>query len=353
MKYIRPNIEALEAYKVETPDYEIILNANENPWDFPKELKEKLFSTLMDTPFNRYPDACFPELLTQLSNYTGVPEEGIIVGCGSDEIIGMINQSFINPDDTIVLHSPSFAMYEIWGTIMNGKIIKIMDDADGVPSIDKIIANANQSKAKLIYLCNPNNPTGYLFSEEGIVRILNETSALVILDEAYIEFSPENSLVKLISNYDNLLILRTLSKAFGLAGIRCGYCLGNKTLIDILYKVKGPYNLNTLTQKTAILALENRDTLLKSVKILNGEKAIVWDALKNLPLTKVYPSSANFIYFLTQNAQTLTNALMDNGILVRSYAKNDNEISAIRLTIGSPEENQKVLKIMKEHFSHE
>ncbi|MEG2548094.1 MAG: histidinol-phosphate transaminase [Eubacterium sp.] len=345
--FIRNCVKNLDAYKVEAPHYDIILNANENPWDFPANLKKELCDQIMKTPLNRYPEACFPELLKALADYTGAKEEQIICGSGSDELIALINQAFVNPAESIVTHTPSFAMYQIWTAIADADFIGIPDKEGHIPNVDSIIADAKEYDAKLIYLCNPNNPTGYLFPRYDVIQILEETNALVILDEAYMEFKG-STYADLIDTYPNLLVLRTLSKAFGLAGIRCGYCLGNKKLIDALYKVKSPYNLNTITQMAAVIALNHRDELLAHLEVLNTERRKMYHALQDFQLDKLYPTAANFIYFETKKSEALYKALKKNAILVKYFAGHSDAPAGIRLSIGTPKENKRVLAILKE-----
>ncbi|MDO4288665.1 MAG: histidinol-phosphate transaminase [Eubacterium sp.] len=346
-KYTRPCVENLEAYRVETPHYDIILNANENPWDFPEHLKKELCDKIMTLDLNRYPEACFPELLSELSDYTGLPGDQIICGCGSDELIAMINQSFVNPGDVVVTHLPSFAMYQIWTDIADGRFIGVPDLEGHIPDLDKLIAVAQAEGAKLIYLCNPNNPTGYLFSEAQIRQVLDQTEALVILDEAYMEFDG-HSYARLIAEYPNLLVLRTLSKAFGLAGIRCGYCLGSKALIDVMYKVKSPYNLNSLTQAAAVIALRHRDELLERLAVLNAERAKMIEALKALPIDRLYPTASNFIYFESGKSAAIYEAMKAADILIKLMSGKGQAPDCIRLSVGTPEENAKVLEVLRE-----
>lgn len=345
--YTRPCVRDLEAYRVEAPHYDIILNANENPWDFPEDLKQQLCEKIMAMDLNRYPEACFPELLAALSDYTGLPENQIICGCGSDELIAMINQSFIDPGDPVVTHTPSFAMYQIWTAIADGSFFGIPDLDGHRPDLNRLIQTAREKDAKLIYLCNPNNPTGTLFSEDEIRRVLEETEALVVLDEAYMEFDG-HSAVHLIAEYPQLLILRTLSKAFGLAGIRCGYCLGNPSLIDVMYKVKSPYNLNSLTQAAAVIALQNREILLKRLEVLNAEREKLFAELKTLPIDRLYPTASNFIYFESQKSDIIYETMKAHGILIKYTPGKTDTPACIRLSIGTPEENARVLDVLRE-----
>jgi histidinol-phosphate aminotransferase len=345
-EFTRENIKNLVAYKVDAPQYEIIVNANESAYDFPMILKRQFCDDICNTDLNRYPEACFPELLEALSDYTGVPTEGIICGSGSDEVIALINQAFVDPGDVIVSHSPSFSMYEIWSSIANANYVPVPDLADHIPDLDSIIQKANELDAKIIYLCNPNNPTGYTFSREQILKVLNSVSALLILDEAYIEFFGESS-VDLLKKYPNLLVLRTFSKAFGLAGIRCGYALGNKDIIDVLYKVKGPYNLNVMTQKIAVLALKNRDKILSHLGEIRSERETIKSELESLKAFKIYPSGSNFIFFETPLAQAIYQKLLDNNILIKWFKDTDRHPGSIRFSIGKPSENQQILSIIR------
>jgi histidinol-phosphate aminotransferase len=345
-EFTRENIKNLVAYKVDAPQYEIIVNANESAYDFPMILKRQFCDDICNTDLNRYPEACFPELLEALSDYTGVPTEGIICGSGSDEVIALINQAFVDPGDVIVSHSPSFSMYEIWSSIANANYVPVPDLADHIPDLDSIIQKANELDAKIIYLCNPNNPTGYTFSREQILKVLNSVSALLILDEAYIEFFGESS-VDLLKKYPTLLVLRTFSKAFGLAGIRCGYALGNKDIIDVLYKVKGPYNLNVMTQKIAVLALKNRDKILSHLGEIRSERETIKSELESLKTLKIYPSGSNFIFFETPLAQAIYQKLLDNNILIKWFKDTDRHPGSIRFSIGKPSENQQILSIIR------
>lgn len=351
--FTRPCVKDLEAYKVVPPNYNIIVNANENPFDFPDALKKELNDEIMHMPLNRYPDPSATALREQLADYVGVDADQIICGCGSDEIMSMLNQTFINPGDVVISHAPSFSMYQIWSVIGGADFIWVPDNDDLYPDVENIINTAKLKNAKLIYLCSPNNPTGSLLPRHDVIDILEETNALVILDEAYIEFKKEGDLTDIVNEYNNVIVLRTLSKAFGLAGIRCGYAVGPKPLIDMMYKVKSPYNLNKLTQAAAVIALKHRDTLLKNVEILNSERQRLYEFLKGLKgVTRVYPTASNFIYFEVPDGAPLYDALLDEGILVK-YLKHDvsDDVDHIRLTVGSPEENDAVIKVLKRSLS--
>ena len=344
---VRQAVRDLSAYVVEPPDFPIIVNANENPDDLPMPIKNQIADAIMACPFNRYPDASAKTLRARLSSYLGIPAEQIICGCGSDEIINMIGESFLEKNDVVLSHAPGFSMYDIWSTIAGGNFYWIGDKADHVPDLEKLLKTAEELDAKIIYLCNPCNPTGYLFSRNQIKAVLAQTDALVVLDEAYIEFSGETS-VDLVSNYDNLIIMRTFSKAFGLAGIRFGYAVGNQKLIETMYKVRSPYNLNSLTQIAASIALDHRETLLARVPFIVAERKRVEQALSQYDELTLYPSAANFIYFETHREADIDAAMKRAGILIKSYGSSN----AIRLSIGTPEENDKILSVLKEILAH-
>lgn len=351
--FTRSCVKNLDAYKVVPPNYHIVVNANENPFDFPRALKQELNDTIMNISLNRYPDPSATALREQLADYTGADADQIICGCGSDEIMSMINQTFIDPGDVVISHAPSFSMYQIWSIIGGADFIWVPDTDDLYPDVENIINTAKRKNAKLIYLCSPNNPTGSLLPRHDVADILEETNALVVLDEAYIEFKKEGDLTDIVNEYNNVIVLRTLSKAFGLAGIRCGYAIGPRPLIDMMYKVKSPYNLNKLTQAAAVIALKHRDELLQNVDILNHERQRIYETLKTLNgVTRVYPTASNFIYFEVPDGAPLYDALLDAGILVK-YLKHDvsNDADHIRLTVGAPEENDAVLEVMKRSLS--
>jgi histidinol-phosphate aminotransferase len=348
MKYlIRKNIQELNGYRVKTPEYDIVINANESPYDLPAEVKEEAFEIIRNTNLNRYPDAYFPELRVELGKYCNVDPDQIICGCGSDEIITMLNQAFVNAGDVVVSHTPSFAMYDISASVANAIHITVPDFGDYQIDVDDMIRIANANQAKLLYLCYPNNPTGYALSTDDIIRVLESTNCIVVLDEAYYEFNGVTG-VDLLDNYPRLIVLRTMSKAFGLAGTRCGYAIANQELIDVLYKVKQPYNLNVLTQIMAVTALKNKEKILANVSKITRERERVYKELLKIKDIKVYYSLSNYLFIETLKGDKIYNALLESGILIKYFKGGDDIPHRIRFTIGTPEENDQVLKIMKE-----
>ncbi|MBQ3335089.1 MAG: histidinol-phosphate transaminase [Eubacteriaceae bacterium] len=343
---VRQAVRNLDAYVVTPPDYPVVVNANENPEDLPASVKQQMADAILSCPINRYPDASAAALRARLSDFTGVPADQIICGCGSDEIINMIGESFLEENDVVLSHAPGFSMYDIWTKIAGGRFCWVDDQDDHRPNVDTLLAKGQELGAKIIYLCNPCNPTGYLFSKEEIIKVLDRTDALVVLDEAYIEFSGQTC-TELIADYDNLIVMRTFSKAFGLAGIRFGYAMGSPAVIDAMYKVRSPYNLNTLTQIAAATALDHREALLARVPVIVSERKRVEQSLTPYDALTLYPSAANFIYIETDRAADIDAAMRAAGILLKYYP----DASALRLSIGTAEENDKILSVFKEVLS--
>lgn len=344
---VRNNVNNLKAYKVTETDYQILLNANESPYNISSTIKNNFIDYLKKIDINRYPDTTASMLREKLAVYSKVDKENIICGNGSDELITMIIQSFVDKDDVVVSHSPSFVMYNIATQIAGGEFIEVMDLNEFVVDIDTLIETTNKNNAKILFLCNPNNPTGYTFNQKDIVKVIEQTNCIVVIDEAYYEFCGQTS-INLINKFDNVIVLRTLSKAFGLAGIRSGYAVTNKEIIDILYKVKPPYNLNTLSQVMSIAALDNIDIINKSIDSIVNERERIYNELLKFNALEVFPSKSNFILIRMEKSQLLFDYLLSKSILVKQYKNSSTLDNCIRLTIGSSEENTKLLQYIKE-----
>lgn len=343
---IKRSIEKLSAYKVKKEDLKIKLNANESPYDMPIELKKLIADALLNESLNRYPDSESHELKKRILNYTGLDNENIILGNGSDEIIKMIIDAFLDKDDIVVTHSPTFSMYRINSNIAGGKVIEIENDLFEI-DIDKLIDIANENKAKIIFLCTPNNPTGTLIPSEDIIKVLKNTNSLVVVDEAYYEFCGQTMIDK-VNEYKNLIVLRTLSKAFGLAGIRVGYGAANKEIIDILNKVKPPYNLNKLSQLVGTIALDNKDIFSKCIEKIIRERKRLVNELSSMVYIEVIPSYGNFILIRSDKYSEILKGLENKGIGVKGYGEVGILKNCIRISIGTKEENEMVLNVLKE-----
>ena len=290
------------------------------------------------------------DLCNAIAKSHGVLLENILCGNGSDEIIQIIINTFVDKDDAIIVSNPTFSMYKIFSSIAGGKVIEVPSKEDFIIDEDEIIKQASENTAKMIFLCNPNNPTGNIISRQSIIKIINETSSIIILDEAYIDFCNENNIDQIKNN--RVIILRTFSKAFALAGARLGYAIAHSETIDILKKVKPPYNLNVFSQLMGLIILENQDIVNKSKDAIIKERDKVINKLRNIKGIEVFPSEANFILIKSKQAQEIAIKSKKLSIAIRPF----NELSlkdCIRISIGSENENNEIIKIIKEVMNDE
>lgn len=346
--YIRKDLLNYEPYHVSEIPYKIKLDANESPFNLSNQIKEKITNWLNEEEnLNRYPDTDCTELRLKLSEYWNVKSKNIICGVGSDQIIDYICKVFLEPEDIVCVSSPSFSMYTLTAQLNRGNVIDIPFDEDFEYNADKIINMCKNNNPKILFLCNPNNPTGKEIKIKDIKKILEEVNCIVVVDEAYAEFNSK-TMISYINDYPNMIILRTFSKAYNLAGIRVGYGIASKNLIKALEIVKAPFNLNTLSQLIAIEAINYSLLTEQRVTWIKDEKKWFFEKLKQLKQLKVYSSCSNFIYIETKIdiAQTLKN----KGILIRSF-KCENGIYKLRITVGAREENKKLLKVLKKLLS--
>lgn len=337
-KLVRPNIKALKPYSSAREEFsgqaEVFLDANENPFN---------------APYNRYPDPMQLKLKTKIGALKNITPEKIFLGNGSDEPIDLIFRAFCEPGvDNMVTIDPTYGMYQVAADINNVEVRKVKLNEDFGFSAQKLLDTANLY-TKVIFVCSPNNPTANLLDKAEIVKLLAEFDGLVVVDEAYIDFSPESSLLSELDQYENLIVLQTLSKAWGMAGIRLGMAFANSEIIRIFNKIKYPYNINMLTQQKALELLDNLQEKDEWVKIILEERDLMIKKLFSFPFVQViYPSDANFILVKMHDARGIYEHLTDQGIIVRDRSKISLCDDCLRITIGSPKENKKLRKALKE-----
>ncbi len=341
MKLVKENIENINKYEPNKKPYSIKLDANEGENIFFSDIGDEL-------KLNLYPDGDSSLLRDEIGKYLNVDPNNIVAGNGSSEMIELVMKAFIDKGDIILSFIPTFSMYHIFSQIYSAKFIGINSNENFVQDVDVLIEEAKNIKPKIIFICNPNNPTGYLMNKYEIKKLLNNTDSLVVVDEAYIEFA-QGSMVEYISEYENLIVLRTLSKAFGLAAIRVGYMVSNKHIIDIINKVKSPYNLNSISQYVGVKALREKEKMFQYVEEVKKERKYLYNKLKKLPI-EVYPSNGNFIFFKSEVSK-LDEKLNEKGILIRSFSK-DLE-NHYRVTVGNRWENEEFIKSLKEILENE
>ncbi len=343
---IRKELEGLSAYMTIEKPLPYRLHANESPWDWLKEFSEEVQAVVANTAFNQYPEGSSLLLRQALGTYTDAPPEKIVMGCGSDELIKMAAEIFLSPGDAVVIHTPTFSEYGVASMICSAAVHAVPSAPDFSVDIEAIIAKANAVAAKMVFLCVPNNPTGTEISREQVLAVLNRTEAIVVCDEAYYEFCG-TTLIREAQVEDRLIVMRTLSKAFGLAGLRVGYAVGTEKTIDCLNRVRMPYNLNSLTQGLACLALKHQDRVKELVAQICASRQQLYAAAIQIPGLEVFPSGANFLLFRTPQAKAVAQRLEDQGMLTRLFSQ-DVMQNCIRINIGTPENNQMILDALKE-----
>ena len=343
MKDIKASLKGLKPYRPNKQSYQVKLDANES--------KNYLFESgihLSMPNIHLYPDTDSVLLRERMGAYAHVRPELIIAGNGSSEMIELVLKTYIDKGDVVLSFEPSFSMYHIYTKIHNGTYIPVQADHTFKLDINQMIAAAKTYDPKIIFICSPNNPTGQIISNQDIQKLLDATDALVCVDEAYIEFSrKQTSMISQVESYANLVILRTMSKSFGLAGIRLGYLVSNQKIVDTLNRVKSPYNLNVLTQYVGGLALSQGDKVSAYTNEIINQRFVVEEALKKLKV-ELYPSEANFVFFKSTD-EALFEKLLEKGILVRAFSgilKN-----YYRVTIGDEKENEQFLNALKEVLS--
>ncbi len=324
-------------------DSVIKLGSNENPLGPSKKVID-VIAKYADS-VSIYPEDVPSELHSKIAEYVGVDEGQVIAGNGSDEILDMAVKMLIEPGDEAVIPVPTFSMYRKLVELYSGRCIDV-PLGDGFRfDVHKILENITE-RTKLVFVCSPNNPTGSTIPEAGLKEILDK-DVVVILDEAYVEFS-SGSFVNLVKEYKNLIVLRTFSKAFGLAGMRAGYGVADSEIIEYMLRIKIPFSVNTLAQKAAIAALEDKEHLEKSVELVETGRAFILEEVSKIEGVKSYPSQANFVFIeLESRAEDIVKALFKRGIIVRdcSFTGLGNYI---RVSIGTMEENTKFLENFRE-----
>ena len=336
----RPNIWSLAPYSSARNEYagreaRVFLDANENPYN---------------APFNRYPDPLQVELKAAISKVKGVPAECIFLGNGSDEAIDLPYRCFCEPGvDNVVAIEPTYGMYKVCADINNVEYRTVLLDEQYQTTADKLLA-ATDAHTKIIWLCTPNNPTGNCLVREEVIKVIEQFEGLVIVDEAYSDFSSQKTLRSELAKYPNLIVLNTMSKAWGCAAIRLGMAFASQDIIDIFNKVKYPYNVNQLTQQQALEALKDPYEVDQWVKILLQERSRMIEAFRELPICeKVYPTDANFFLAKMTDAVKIYNYLVDHAIIVRNRHRVQLCQNCLRITIGTKTENNELVAALRQY----
>jgi histidinol-phosphate aminotransferase len=338
---VRPHIQQLVPYSSARDEFQgeasVFLDANEN----------SIGSPLIKW-YNRYPDPHQDALRNKLSSIKGIPAENIFIGNGSDECIDLLYRAFCEPGrDNVIINPPTYGMYEVSANIQGIQIRRanLLENFQlDLENIESLI----DANTKIIWICSPNNPTGNSIYYQDIETIINNFDGIVVVDEAYINFARQKSLVTLLNEYPNLVVLQTLSKAWGLAGLRVGMAFASKEIIQIFFKIKPPYNISEPVQELALKALENLETVNAMIKELVAQRQWLENELPNIPsVIHVYPSDANFLLVKVKDATSMYKYLVANKIVVRDRSKVALCENSIRITIGTEKENQLLVEAMK------
>lgn len=338
----RENIKTLKPYSTARDEFKgqasVYLDANENSFGSP-----------LPADYNRYPDPLQLDLKDAISKIKGVPIENTFLGNGSDEAIDLLFRAFCNPGkDNVIILPPTYGMYEVSANINDVEVRKVNLTPDFQLDLEKI-AETIDTNTKIIFICSPNNPTGNSLNRSDIETILANFKGLVVIDEAYINFAKQKTFIQELTEYANLVVLQTFSKAWGLAALRLGMAFSSTHVIDILNKVKPPYNIGQATQDLALAALQNIQQVNDWIRQTVSERERLSKALSRIDkVKKVYPSDANFILAQIDNAHNIYNQLVDQGIIVRDRSKVALCDDCLRITIGTIEENNRLLTALEQ-----
>lgn len=336
-KLARENVVKLIPYSCARDEFQgskgIFMDANENP-----------FGTL-----NRYPDPYQKELKKSISEYKGIPYENIFLGNGSDEIIDLCFRIFCNPGtDKALTFPPTYGMYEVSASINDARVLKVPLKSDFQINLPQVKPLLNDNNLKLVFICSPNNPTGNAMNFSDVEFILKAFDGIVVIDEAYIDFSDKQSFIKLVGIYNNLILMQTFSKAMGLAAARVGMAFSDPAIIKLFNKLKPPYNISTINQKAALRKLARPEDLKLQVMKIKDERSRISSELGKMKIVeKIFPSDANFLLVKVSDADFLYNELVNRNIIVRN--RNNVINNCLRITIGKKEENNKLIDALRQY----
>ena len=347
---IRPAVRAEQAYIVGAPDHvEVKLNQNESPFDVPPDLKEAIAAAAAEVPFNRYPNEQPHELRQALAEYNDVDAKSIIVGNGSNELTYTFGMALIDPGTPVVLPTPMFSLYEKVVRLADGDLSSVPPRSDLSFDTEAIIDAIQASDPALTVITSPNNPTGLAMPFGDIERIVRAADGFVVVDEAYVEFNPEGSALRLVQDHPNVIVLRTFSKAYGLAGLRIGYLIAHPTVAHEIMKARLPFMVDRLAEITALKLIERPGLLQDRVETMRAARRDLAKALRAMDGVDVVPSHANFVLFRTDwPASALQAALADRGVLIRDMSGYDALAHHVRVNAGTPSENKAFLAALED-----
>jgi histidinol-phosphate aminotransferase len=362
LRHVKPSVRALAAYTLALREAPVKINQNENPWDLPEAVKRRVLERALARPWSRYPDFDPKELLEALARFSGWRADGILAGNGSNEAIEALLLVTVGPGTKVVIPEPTFTLYALMTTILGGEPVRvpmssrgalIVRGASGSPGthtpsfaydVEALLESLEESQASVTIVCSPNNPTGTSLAFADVERLCRASDSLVVIDEAYHEFSGE-TVVPLLERHPNLVVLRTFSKAMALAGLRVGYLLASPELVHEINKARLPYNVNFFSQMAAIAALEEREVLATSVRRLVAERQRLLARLADVPGVRAFRSDANFFLLecLSADPKAVFASMLRRGVLVRDVTSYPMLSRCLRVSVGTEAENDAFL----------
>jgi histidinol-phosphate aminotransferase len=344
---MKPQVVKVPAYTLHAYEAEIKLNQNENPFDFPEDLKEEAFRRFRRRQWSRYPDFVPDSLRQHLANFAGWQKDGVLVGNGSNELLQASLMVLINSRTRVAIPSPTFTVYRLISTVLGAKVVHIPLNPDMSYNVDELVSKSRETGAGVLIVNTPNNPTGSVLTEEGLERILREFSGFVLLDEAYYEFWGHTAL-QFLKEFPRLIITRTFSKAMGMASLRVGYLLADPAVAQQISKAKLPYNVNQFSLTAAEVALENIERFRPAIEQVLNERDRLGSELGGIRGLKVYPTEANF--FLVEVAaepHEIFEDLYHQGILIRDVSSYPMLSKCLRISVGTRAENDRLLSALR------
>lgn len=351
-KFYRDSLKKLKPYDPHEVPYKVKLNANENPYGLLDKIIEEILRKAKNLEYSRYPNANSVKLSEAVSSFWGLTRDNIVIGNGSDELIDYLIKAFSEKGRRVITTAPSFAMYKIYSIVNGANFVQIpLSQSDFSLNEDKILEEAKKEDSSIVFLAYPNAPTGNYFVEDKIIKIIEESGCQVVVDEAYYEFG-KKTFVPFISRYDNLVILRTFSKAYSIASLRMGYLLSNPEIINEIRKVKSPFNVNAFSQLAAQVVFKNKEVLKDSIEKIIRERERLIDRINKITPFKAHSSQTNFVLVEAgskEDTDLVYNNLLEQGILVQTVS--DPVFSSsryfLRITVGNKEENDILIDGLK------
>ncbi len=341
---LNSKVKNLIPYEPISGIYEIRLDANESFLTFPEEIENEMVEALKNSALNRYPDPMATKLVKGFADYFKVDADCVTAGNGSDEIISVIMNAFLQKGDKILTLEPDFSMYRFYAEIAECESVKYHKDENLDVDIDDVISLAKNENIRIVIFSNPCNPTSRIVTKDDVRKLINSVDSLVVLDEAYMDFAEDESLLSEFENYDNLIILKTCSKALGSAALRLGFAVANKTLTNVIRAVKSPYNVNSVSQALGEVLFSHPEYIDKCIETVVNSRKELYSALKEInsdKIEKIYETHTNFVFMKVKNAKEVFNIMKDNSIIIRNMGE------YLRITAGTEYENAKMLETFK------